>query len=79
MATTGVTLTVPAPGVLANDTDADGDTLTASLVDGSGNGSITLGSNGRLVFTSGGSFTGARTLTYRVTDGLAWSATATVP
>ena len=27
-------LTVAAPGVLANDTDADGDPLTAAVVDG---------------------------------------------
>jgi len=77
-AVTGVTLTVPAPGVLGNDHDADGDSLTASLVDGSGNGSVDLASNGRLVFTSGGSFTGTRTITYRVWDGLAWSAIATI-
>ena len=77
-ATTGVTMTVAAPGVLGNDTDADGDAMTASLVDGGGNGSVSLSTNGRLVFTSGGSFTGLRTLTYRVSDGLAWSAIATV-
>jgi hypothetical protein len=77
-ATTGVTMTVEAPGVLGNDADADGDAMTASLIDGGGNGTVRLSSNGRLVFTSGGSFTGPRTLTYRVSDGLAWSANATV-
>ena len=30
--TENTTLTVPAPGVLGNDTDPDGDTLTAVLV-----------------------------------------------
>jgi len=77
-ATTGVTKAVAAPGVLANDTDADGDPLTAQLVDGGGNGSIDLNADGSFTYTSGGSFSGDRTFTYRVWDGFTWSATATV-
>jgi VCBS repeat-containing protein len=77
-ATTGVTLAVPAPGLLANDTDGDGDALTVQLVDGSGNGSLDVNADGSFSFTSGGSFSGDRTFTYRITDGLAWSAVATV-
>ncbi|HET9519604.1 MAG TPA: Ig-like domain-containing protein [Candidatus Limnocylindrales bacterium] len=77
-AVTAVKKTVAAPGVLGNDDDADGDPLTASLVDGGGNGSLSLGADGGFTFTSGGSFTGPRTFTYRVWDGLAWSAAATV-
>jgi hypothetical protein len=77
-ATTGVQLTVAAPGILGNDSDADGDALTAQLVDGSGNGSLSVSPNGGFTFTSGGSFTGIRTFTYRVMDGIAWSNTATV-
>jgi len=77
-ATTGVTLTVGAPGVLSNDHDADGDALTATKVTDSGSGSVNLSSNGGFTFTSGGSFTGLRTFTYRVSDGIAWSGTATV-
>jgi outer membrane biosynthesis protein TonB len=77
-ATTGVTLTVGAPGVLSNDDDADGDTLTASKVTDSGSGSVNLSSNGSFTFTSGGSFTGPRTFTYRVADGVTSSSTATV-
>jgi len=77
-ATTGVSLSVPAPGVLANDTDGDGDTLTAQLVDGGGSGSLDLNADGSFSFKSGGSFSGDRTFTYRVTDGIAWSAVATV-
>ena len=75
---TAQTLSVAAPGVLANDTDADGDALTAQLVDGSGNGSLSLNSNGSFTFTSGGSFTGLRTFTYRVSDGITSSGVATV-
>ncbi len=77
-AVSGVTRTIAAPGVLANDQDADGDALTASLVDGSGNGSLSLVSNGSFTFKSGGSFTGTRTFTYRVSDGIASSGIATV-
>ncbi|MEA2606321.1 MAG: large repetitive protein, partial [Chloroflexota bacterium] len=77
-ALTGVTLSVPAPGVLTNDTDADGDTLHASLVSGGGNGSLSLSSSGAFTFTSGGSFVGVRTFTYQVSDGIATSSIATV-
>lgn len=78
VATTAVTLTVPAPGVLANDDDADGDALTASLVSGGGNGSLSLNANGGFTFTSGGSFTGTRTFTYQASDGISSSGIATV-
>lgn len=77
-AVTGVQLSVSAPGVLANDDDPDGDSLTASLVDGGGNGSLDLNANGSFTFKSGGSFTGLRTFTYRVSDGIASSNTAIV-
>ena len=77
-ATTGVTLSVPAPGILANDDDADGDSLTAVNVDESGPGSLNVSSNGGFTFTSGGSFTGPRTFTYKASDGLASSPTRTV-
>ena len=77
-AKTGVEISVPAPGVLVNDTDADGDALTAEEVDTGGNGSIDLNADGSFSFKSGGSFVGDRTFTYRVTDGIRWSAAATV-
>jgi len=77
-ATTGVEIQIPAPGILANDGDADGDSLTAVSVDESGNGSLDVSPNGGFTFTSGGSFTGPRTFTYRASDGLASSPTRTV-
>jgi Big-like domain-containing protein len=79
-ATTAVQLTVVAPGVMGNDEDADGDDLTATLVSGGGNGSLSFdpSGDGGFTFKSGGSFTGPRTFTYRVTDGIAFSNTATV-
>jgi hypothetical protein len=77
-ATSGVQIQVPAPGILANDGDADGDSLTAVSVDESGNGSLNVSPNGGFTFTSGGSFTGVRTFTYQASDGLASSPTRTV-
>lgn len=77
-AVTGVTLNVPAPGVLGDDDDADGDSLSAILVDGGGNGSLDLNSNGSFSFKSSGSFTGTRTFTYQASDGITSSNTATV-
>src|SRR5262249_58392270 len=44
------TLTVNAPGVLANDSDVDGDPLTAILVSGPSHGSVTLNSDGRFTY-----------------------------
>jgi hypothetical protein len=73
------TLVVPAPGVLGNDTDADGDTLQASLVSASGiSGSVDLDPDGALTYSPGGGFSGSVSFTYRVTDGIAWSSTVTV-
>src|SRR5262249_51634085 len=40
-ATEDTPLTISAPGVLANDTDADGDPLTATLVTGPAHGTLT--------------------------------------
>jgi hypothetical protein len=77
-ATAAVPLSVNAPGVMGNDTDADGDALTAQLVSGPGNGSLDFKANGSFTYKSGGSFTGQATFTYRVSDGIADSGTATV-
>jgi hypothetical protein len=77
-ATTAVQLNVPAPGVMGNDHDADGDNLTATLVSGGGNGSLSFAANGGFTYKSGGSFTGTTSFTYRVSDGIASSNTATV-
>ena len=65
-------------GVLANDSDIDGDNLTASLLSGPANGSLTLNSNGSFTYTSNGGFTGIDTFTYTVADGNGGSDTATV-
>jgi VCBS repeat-containing protein len=71
-------LSVAAPGVLANDTDADGDVLTAALVSGPTHGVLNLNTNGSLTYTPTANYSGADSFTYRASDGLANSGTATV-
>ncbi len=75
---TGETLTVSAPGVLANDTDADSDPLTAVLVSDVANGSLTLKSDGSFTYTPNGGFIGSDSFTYKANDGALDSNTATV-
>lgn len=63
----------PNDGLLANDLDADGDTLTAEVVDGPSNGALTLNADGSLTYTPVASFNGNDSFTYRVSDGTATS------
>ncbi|MBD3915928.1 ThuA domain-containing protein [Nocardioides hwasunensis] len=74
----GVALSVPAPGVLANDTDAEGDTLTAGDVTQPGNGEVALAANGSFTYTPVTGFSGTDTFTYRANDGTSKSAPTTV-
>jgi VCBS repeat-containing protein len=71
-------LAVAAPGVLANDTDADGDRLSASLVAGPSHGTLTLNPSGSFAYTPAANYSGTDTFTYRAGDGQATSNTATV-
>ena len=64
------TLTVPAAGVLANDTDADADSLTARLIDGPSHGRLTLDSNGSFSYLPDDDFFGNDSFTYAADDGL---------
>ncbi len=74
----GTTLTVAAPGVLANDMDADGDALTASLVSGPAHGQLTLDANGSFSYTPAAGYSGSDSFLYAASDGKAGSNTATV-
>jgi hypothetical protein len=72
-------LTVPAAsGVLANDSDADGDPITARLVVGPGNGSVTLNADGSFTYTPDPGFAGQDSFAYVANDGAADSPPATV-
>ncbi len=75
---TGETLTVSAPGVLANDTDADSDPLTAVLVSDVANGSLSLNSDGFFTYTPTSGFIGTDSFTYKANDSALDSNTATV-
>ncbi len=71
-------LTVPAPGVLGNDSDPDGDPLTAALVTGPSHGSLSLNANGSFSYTPAADFAGSDSFTYRASDGTLTSNVATV-
>src|SRR6185369_11609516 len=71
-------LTVSAPGVLANDSDVDGDALSAVLVNGPAHGTLTLNADGSLVYMPALNFNGVDSFTYRASDGQAQSGIATV-
>ena len=72
-------LIIPAPGILANDTDADGDSLTATNVVVFGPGSFSVnGLSGAVTYNPPVGFTGVARMTYQVTDGTTTSGAATV-
>jgi hypothetical protein len=69
----GTVLSVPAPGVLGNDFDADRDPLTAALDVVPSHGSITLGSDGSFEYTPAPGFAGQDNFTYKASDAVASS------
>jgi len=71
-------LIVVAPGILVNDDDDDGDTLTASLVTGTTNGVLALNANGGFTYTPNLDFVGTDQFTYQAFDGTFFSNIATV-
>lgn len=76
--TNDTSLTVTAPGVLGNDTDVDGNSLTAVLVSGPAHGTLTLYSNGAFTYTPAANYNGPDSFTYKANDGAANSNLATV-
>jgi len=74
------TLSVPTPGVLANDTDRDGDAMTALLVGGPSHGTLALSTNGGFSYTPAANFTGTDSFTYQAqaTGGISAVATVTL-
>ena len=63
--------------VLANDTDAENDSLSVTSASSS-DGTVTVGPLGNLVFTPNADFNGPATITYAITDGNGGNDTATV-
>lgn len=68
-ATRGVLLTVPAPGVLANDSGGTGPLHTV-LATNVAHGTLNLNTNGGFTYTSSNNFTGTDTFWYRASDGV---------
>ena len=77
-ATKNTILTEAAPGVLGNDTDIDGNPLTAKIVADPLHGTVELNANGSFSYTPNSGYTGSDTFTYQANDGTANSNTATV-
>jgi VCBS repeat-containing protein len=75
----GGTLNVAAPGVLGNDTDPDGPSMTAVLVSGPSHAAtFTLNADGSFTYVHDGSETTSDSFTYKVSDGSLFSNVATV-
>lgn len=74
----GVALTVPAPGILGNDSVADGDPITAALVSTTSGGTLALSPGGGFVYTPAPAFAGTDTFSYRAFDGEDYSNTVVV-
>jgi VCBS repeat-containing protein len=67
----------PKTGLLTNDTDADGDPLTASVVAAPTHGTLSLNADGSFTYTPANSYVGNDSFTYRANDGTVNSNTAT--
>ncbi|PWB65683.1 MAG: hypothetical protein C3F17_03415 [Bradyrhizobiaceae bacterium] len=62
-------LVVAGPGVLANDSDVDGDALTAVLVAGPSHGTLTLDPDGAFSYVPHADYHGTDSFQYRANDG----------
>jgi VCBS repeat-containing protein len=71
-------LNVPAPGVLSNDSDIDGPSLSAQLVSNVSHGTLSLNADGSFSYTPAVNFEGTDSFTYHAFDGTLYSNTVTV-
>jgi VCBS repeat-containing protein len=69
---------VQAPGVLANDADVEGTTLSAVGVSGPASGTLSLNADGSFTYRPHASTAGRIEFTYKATDGASASSPATV-
>jgi hypothetical protein len=67
------TLNIGPPGVLRNDSDLDGDTVTAVKVENPAHGVVTLAPDGGFSYTPATGFVGGDQFAYRASDGTALS------
>ncbi|MDT8896990.1 Ig-like domain-containing protein [Thermanaerothrix sp. 4228-RoL] len=71
-------LNIPAPGILSNDTDPEGRSLSASKVSDPTHGSLILNSNGEFTYSPASNYYGPDSFTYVANDGQLSSNVATV-
>jgi VCBS repeat-containing protein len=71
-------LVVAAPGVLENDSDPNEDPITAVLLTGPADGSVSLDPDGSFTYVPDRDSNGTDSFTYRATDGTLFSQPATV-
>ena len=71
-------LTVVAPGVLENDSDIDGESLSVTQSTDPGHGTLSIASDGSFSYTPDANFSGTDSFTYTVSDGNGGTDTATV-
>jgi len=74
----GKKLTVSGNGIVGNDSDIDGNALSAVLVTNAAHGTLKLNANGTFTYTPTGSFTGTDSFVYKDFDGTGYSNVATV-
>jgi len=72
------TLTISAPGVLSNDSDANGDAITAQIITSAASGQVTLAADGSFVYVPNPGFIGTDSFTYSAHDGTEAGAPVTV-
>jgi hypothetical protein len=72
------TLSVTKPGVLGNDSDPDGNALTAQPASPAAHGSVALAPDGSFSYTPTAGYSGPDSFTYRAYDGTATSAETAV-
>ncbi len=71
-------LSVGAPGVLGNDSDPDGGSLSAVKVTDPAHGTLSFSSNGSFTYTPYANYNGTDSFTYKAYDGTAYSNTVAV-
>ncbi len=74
----GAGLTIAVADLLANDSDAEGDSLTITSVQNALNGAVSLNASGDVVFTPDTGYSGEASFQYTVSDGNGGTSTATV-
>jgi len=71
-------ISICTPGILDNDIDIEGDSITVELVDNTSYGDLKLIEDGSILYIPQGGWTGQDTFTYKTFDGQAYSDIAIV-